>query len=80
MAILWFSPPVYVKTEHKGFRYAVHHVQAAAEELVLWTKRGSRWQEAVRVCVDALSGKVSPMQARHAFEQAAEEEGMLFPD
>ncbi|MER9665232.1 DUF982 domain-containing protein [Mesorhizobium sp. M0203] len=78
MVILWFSPPVYVKTETKGFRYGVHHVEAAAEELILWTRRGPRWEEAMRVCVDAISGRVSPQQARDAFEEAAKEEGMLF--
>ncbi|MER8841184.1 DUF982 domain-containing protein [Mesorhizobium sp. M0913] len=80
MAILWFSPPVYVKTDHDGFRYGVHHVEAAAEELVLWTKRSPKWQEAERACVEAMSGKVSPQQARDAFEEAPNEEGMLFPD
>ncbi|MER9255424.1 DUF982 domain-containing protein [Mesorhizobium sp. M0598] len=82
MAILWFSPPVYVKTEHDGFRYGVHHVEAAAEELVLWTKRGPKWLEAERACVDVMSGKVSPQpqQARDTFEEAAKEEGMIFPD
>ncbi|MER9133525.1 DUF982 domain-containing protein [Mesorhizobium sp. M0768] len=80
MAILWFLPPVYVKTEHDGFRYGVHSVQAAAEELVLWTKRGPKWQEAERVCADAMRRKVSPKQARDAFEEAAKEEGMIFPD
>ncbi|MER8639606.1 DUF982 domain-containing protein [Mesorhizobium sp. M1365] len=70
---------MYVKTEHDGFRYGVHHVQAAAEELVLWTKRG-KWQKAERACMDAISGKVSPQQARDAFEEAAKEEGMIFPE
>ncbi|MER8408129.1 DUF982 domain-containing protein [Mesorhizobium sp. M1307] len=73
MAILWFAPPVYVRTEHDGFRSGVHHVQAAAEELVLWTKRGPKWQKAERACMDAMSGKVSPQQAREAFEEAAKE-------
>ncbi|MER9791669.1 DUF982 domain-containing protein [Mesorhizobium sp. M0213] len=27
-----------------------------------------------------MSGKVSPQQARDAFEEAAKEEGMIFPD
>ncbi|MER8911999.1 DUF982 domain-containing protein [Mesorhizobium sp. M0854] len=71
---------MYVKTDHDGFRYGVHHVEAAAEELVLWTKRGPKWQEAERACVEAMSGKVSPQQARDAFEEAPNEEGMLFPD
>ncbi|WP_352923083.1 DUF982 domain-containing protein [Mesorhizobium sp. M1182] len=29
---------------------------------------------------DAISGKVSPQQARDAFEEAAKEEGMIFPE
>ncbi|MER9791664.1 DUF982 domain-containing protein [Mesorhizobium sp. M0213] len=71
---------MYVKTEHDGFRYGVHQVHAAVEELVLWTKRGPKWQAAERACVDTMSGKVSPQPARDAFEEAAKEESMLFPD
>ncbi|TIU01160.1 MAG: DUF982 domain-containing protein [Mesorhizobium sp.] len=74
---LWFYPPVSVKTHQPGVRYEVNNVQAAAENLLEWPKRGRNWNKAVRACLAALAGDLPPEEARIAFEAAAQEEGML---
>ncbi|MER8639607.1 DUF982 domain-containing protein [Mesorhizobium sp. M0207] len=75
----WFSPPVYVRTDHPGVRVAISRVEGAAEELMKWTNRGHRWNVAVRICTAALADKVSPQVAGKAFPAAAKEEGALLP-
>ncbi|MER8396403.1 DUF982 domain-containing protein [Mesorhizobium sp. M0045] len=77
MATHWFSPPVYVKTDRPGITYGCNNVEGAAEELMKWTERGPKWNLAVQACSDAFEGRVSPNDVRKAFEEAAEEEGVL---
>ncbi|MDX8529127.1 DUF982 domain-containing protein [Mesorhizobium sp. MSK_1335] len=74
---LWFAPPVAVKASHRDVRYEVNNVQAAAENLLEWPKRGGTWNGAVRVCLAALAGDLTPDDARAAFEAAAKEQGLL---
>src|SRR5947208_12798247 len=75
-----FSSPVYVRTDRAGLHYRVDHVQAAAEQLVKWTKRGPRWHKAVNLCQSALEGDpIDPQIIRKAFEAADKEATMLFP-
>ncbi|UCI16989.1 DUF982 domain-containing protein [Mesorhizobium sp. B2-1-8] len=74
--ILWFAPPVAVKGSADA-RYEVNNVQAAAENLLEWPNRGPAWNEAVRVCLAALAGELTPDHARIAFEAAAKEQGLL---
>jgi hypothetical protein len=57
--------------------YDVNNVEAAADQLVKWTKRGPKWNKAVRVCLAALAGELTPEDGRVAFKSAAKEEGML---
>jgi hypothetical protein len=71
--LLWFSPPVYIKTNCIGMRAGINHVQRAAEQLLTWTKRGPKCKQAVEACVDAMEDDRRPQ----AFEEAAIEEGML---
>ncbi|RWB26196.1 DUF982 domain-containing protein [Mesorhizobium sp.] len=81
MALIWFNPPVYVRTDHPGMRYGVTHVEGAAEKLLSWPKRGPKWRHAVELCMEGLRGQVPPVAVRDAFEAAAKEEGMLLsPD
>ncbi|MER9225777.1 DUF982 domain-containing protein [Mesorhizobium sp. M0664] len=75
----WFSPPVYVRTDHPGVRVAISHVEGAAEELMKWTNREHRWDLAVRICTAALADKVSPQVAGKAFLAAAKRGGELLP-
>ncbi|UCI09552.1 DUF982 domain-containing protein [Mesorhizobium sp. B1-1-8] len=75
--VLWFSTPVSVKTRQPGARYEVNNVQAAAENLLEWPRRGRHWNKAVQACLAALAGDLSPDDVRTAFETAANEEGML---
>ncbi|GLS36059.1 hypothetical protein GCM10010869_16480 [Mesorhizobium tianshanense] len=79
MALHWFSPPLYVKTDRPGVRFGVSHVEGAAEKLLSWTKRGPRWRHAVELCMEGLQGRVAPAAVRDAFEAAAKEEGMFLP-
>jgi hypothetical protein len=79
VADLWFSRPVSVRTERPGVTYNVNNVEDAAEQLVKWTKCGPKWNKAVRVCLAALAGELTPEDARIAFKAAANEEGMLVP-
>ncbi|ESY99053.1 hypothetical protein X737_39515 [Mesorhizobium sp. L48C026A00] len=51
MRLLWFSPSVYVKAKP---------VEGAAEELVAWDTKGSKWTKAVQSCVGAFEGRVPP--------------------
>ncbi|RRI06389.1 DUF982 domain-containing protein [Mesorhizobium tamadayense] len=81
MALHWFDPPVYVKTDQVGMRYGVNHVEGAAEQLLKWPRRGGeKWQAAVELCIAAMEGKTPPKEVRAAFEAAAEEAGMLLPN
>jgi hypothetical protein len=57
----------------------VSNVQAAAEVLLQWTKRGPKWNLAVRVCMAALADQATAQEARKAFRAAAKEEGMFLP-
>ena len=77
MALHWFNPPVYVKTERIGIRFGVSHVQGAAEQLLKWNKRGPKWQQAVEACMAAMENELPSQEARKAFEAAAKESGML---
>ncbi|TGQ51576.1 DUF982 domain-containing protein [Mesorhizobium sp. M1C.F.Ca.ET.193.01.1.1] len=74
---LWFYPPVSVKARQTGVRYEVNNVQAAAENLLEWPKRGPHWNKAVQACLAALAGELSPDDVRTAFEAAARKEGLL---
>ncbi|TIS54215.1 DUF982 domain-containing protein [Mesorhizobium sp.] len=79
MTQLWFSPPVPVRTDRDGVACNVDSVEDAAEQLVKWTRRGPKWNKAVRVCVAALAGELTAEDVRIAFKAAAKEEKMLFP-
>jgi hypothetical protein len=79
MALHWFNPPVYVRTNRPGIRFGVSHVEGAAEQLLKWTKRGPKWQQAVETCMAAMEGNVPTQEVRRAFEAAAKEESMLLP-
>ena len=74
--LLWFSPVVPVRGAN-GMTHNVSNVQAAAEELIRWPKRGPKWALAVRVCMAALAEEATPQEARRAFRLAAKEEGEL---
>lgn len=50
MATIWFSPPVFVKTELVGVSYACNNVRGAAEQLLKWPKKGTQ----VATCVGPL--------------------------
>ncbi|MCF6119148.1 DUF982 domain-containing protein [Mesorhizobium muleiense] len=80
MATLWFSPPVFVKTELVGVSYACNNVRGAAEQLLKWNRRGPKWQRASALCLQALGGEeVDPKEIRKAFEAAAKEAKKLIP-
>ncbi|ARP66543.1 hypothetical protein A9K65_026740 [Mesorhizobium sp. WSM1497] len=79
MAEHWFSPKVPVRTL-EGHRYNVGSVEACAEVLMTWTKRGPRWTKAVGACVKALNDEAPPESVRGPFRAAAEEEGKLLRD
>lgn len=79
MAEQWFSPKVPVRTP-EGHRYNVGSVEAAAEILLGWTKRGPKWNMAVRVCMAALVDQATTGEVRRCFRLAAREEGVLMPD
>ncbi|UVK39375.1 DUF982 domain-containing protein [Mesorhizobium sp. AR10] len=79
MALHWFNPPVYVRTDRPGLSYGVSHVEGAAEQLLKWTKKGPKWDYAVRVCMAALADEMPTQEARKAFEAAAKEEKMFLP-
>ncbi|RUX61710.1 DUF982 domain-containing protein [Mesorhizobium sp. M7A.F.Ca.CA.002.09.1.1] len=77
MALHWFNPPVYVRSDRVGITAGISHVEGAAEELMKWPRKGPKWNKAVQVCIDAFEDRASPEDVRQAFEEAAEEEGML---
>ncbi|TPL21102.1 DUF982 domain-containing protein [Mesorhizobium sp. B2-4-9] len=79
MALHWFSPPVPVSGEHSGMIYIVSNVEAASEHLLTWTKRGPKWNQAVRTCMNALADQATPQEARRCFRLAAIEAGKLRP-
>jgi hypothetical protein len=79
MAHIWFNPPVYVRTDRPGLRFAVSHVQGASDELMKWANRGPKWHLAVRACMAALAGDMPSQEVRKAFEAAAKEEKMFLP-
>ncbi|WJI66250.1 DUF982 domain-containing protein [Mesorhizobium sp. C416B] len=57
--------------------YNVSNVEAASDHLLQWTKRGPKWNLAVRVCMAALADQATAQEARRAFRAAAKEEGSL---
>jgi hypothetical protein len=75
--MLWFSPPVPVRTKRVGMTREVSSVEAAAEELLTWEKQGAAWRKAVQACIDAGEGTKTPEDARKAFQAAAKACGML---
>jgi len=77
MALHWFNPPVPVSGERAGMTHNVSNVEAAAEHLLQWTKRGPKWNLAVRVCMAALADQATPQEVRRYFRLAAIEEGKL---
>ncbi|MER8461997.1 DUF982 domain-containing protein [Mesorhizobium sp. M1396] len=79
MALHWFNPPVYVRTDRPGIRFGVSHVEGAVEQLLKWTKRGPKWKQAVETCMAAMEGNVPTQEVRRAFEAAAKEESMFLP-
>ncbi|MER8390231.1 DUF982 domain-containing protein [Mesorhizobium sp. M0166] len=79
MATHWISPPVHVKTDHPGVTYGCNSLEGAAEELMKWSKRGPKWKLALQACIDAFEERVTPEEARKAFEAAAKEQGVLTP-
>ncbi|RJT22999.1 DUF982 domain-containing protein [Mesorhizobium waimense] len=79
MALHWFNPPVYVRTDRPGIRFGVSHVEGASEQLLKWTKRGPKWKQAVETCMAAMEGNVPTQKVRKAFEAAAKEESMFLP-
>lgn len=74
MATHWFSAPVAVRTERAGLTRNVNNVEAAGQELMKWTKRGPKWNQAVRVCIACIADEMEPEEARKAFLAAAKEE------
>ena len=79
MALHWFNPPVYVRTDRPGIRFGISHVEGAVEELMKWPKKGPKWKKAVQSCIDAFEDRVPPEEVRRAFEAAAKEEKMFLP-
>ncbi|MBZ9719165.1 DUF982 domain-containing protein [Mesorhizobium sp. AD1-1] len=77
MATHWFTPPVPVIGERPGMTYNVNSVEAASEYLVKWTKRGPKWNQAVRACMAAMAGEATAQEARRCFRLAAIEEGQF---
>ncbi|RUX93796.1 MULTISPECIES: DUF982 domain-containing protein [unclassified Mesorhizobium] len=75
--LLWFSPTVPVRTTRVGMTREVSSVEAAAEELLTWEKRGAPWRRAVQACIDAGEGRTTAGEARKAFLAAAKACGML---
>ena len=77
MALHWFNPPVPVSGERIGMTHNVSNVETASEHLLQWTKRGPKWNLAVRVCMAALADQATPQEVRRCFRLAAMEEGKL---
>ncbi|MER9624053.1 DUF982 domain-containing protein [Mesorhizobium sp. M0222] len=55
----------------------VSNVEAASEQLLQWTKRGPKWNLAVRVSMACLADQATPQEVRKAFRAAAIEERKL---
>lgn len=72
-----FSRSVSVRTEPPGDTRNVDTAEAAVEELLNCTKRGPKWNLALRVCVAVIADKMEAEEARKAFLAAAEEGGVL---
>lgn len=72
-----FSPSVSVRTEHPDQTRSVDTAEAAVEELLNCTKRGPKWNLALRVCIAVIADKMEAEEARKAFLAAAEQEGVL---
>ncbi|QPC92594.1 DUF982 domain-containing protein [Mesorhizobium sp. INR15] len=79
MSLRWFSPPVAVRSG-LGQRYDCNNVEGAFAELLKWTKRGPKWELAVKVCSAALADQATPQEVRRHFRLAANEEGKLLRD
>ncbi|RUY35357.1 DUF982 domain-containing protein, partial [Mesorhizobium sp. M7A.F.Ca.CA.001.13.2.1] len=47
--------------------YNVNSVEVASEYLVKWTKRGPKWNQAVRACMAAMAGEATAQEARTAW-------------
>lgn len=62
----WFNPPVTVRPSKPGVRANINSVEWAAEELLKWTKRGPKWNHAVRVCMAALADQATPQEVRRS--------------
>lgn len=60
-----------------GITLGVSNVEAAAEELMKWPKKGPKWNKAVQLCIDCFEDRASPQDVQKAFEEAAKEQGML---
>ncbi|MCF6114140.1 DUF982 domain-containing protein [Mesorhizobium muleiense] len=66
-----------MSTDRVGLTRNVNNAEAAGEELMKWTKRGPKWNQAVRVCIAVIGDDLPPQEARKAFLAAAKEEGVL---
>lgn len=79
MSLSWFSPKVPVRSL-EGHRHNVSNVEAAAEELLRFTKRGRHWRRAVECCVAFGEHRATAQEVRRLFRLAAQEEGVLLPE
>lgn len=66
-----------MRTEPPGDTRNVDTAEEAVEELLNCTKRGPKWNLALRVCVAVIADKMEAEEARKAFLAAAEEGGVL---
>ncbi|MCA0008682.1 MULTISPECIES: DUF982 domain-containing protein [unclassified Mesorhizobium] len=46
----------------------VSSVEAAAEHLLQWSKRGPKWKQAVRACWAALAGQATPQEGSRVLQ------------
>lgn len=72
----WFEPPVSVRSEKPGVTIIISSVERAAEQLLTWSDRGSKWRAAAAACMAALNGTGTPSEARAAFVEAAKDHGV----
>ncbi|MER9605376.1 DUF982 domain-containing protein [Mesorhizobium sp. M0243] len=79
MSLSWFSPAVPIK-ERIGLRYNVSSAEAAAEQLLKFTKRGASWRRAVECCVAFGEQRATAQEVRRLFRLAAKDEGVLLSD
>lgn len=77
--MLWFSPPVRVKTSRVGHILEVKSVETCIEQMRVWPKIGPKLRAAYPVCYGALEGSYTVEQAREAFIAAAKEAKVLLP-